>query len=185
VCYLLLATFIGGTLGELGVVPLAGHMFIFYFAMLSMVTPPVALAAYAAASIAGSPVMATAFAAFRASLVGFFLPFLFVFRPELLMLAPGGGSASAGSIVLAFAVALVGVVAFAAGLAGYLFATVSRKGRVLFFTAAALLLFPGNTALWDGFALPLHDLAGGLLFAGLVIANWRSRREASVPGGNL
>jgi len=178
VCYLLLATFIGGTLGELGVVPLAGHMFIFYFAMLSMVTPPVALAAYAAASIAGSPVMATAFAAFRASLVGFFLPFLFVFRPELLMLAHGGGNAPAGAIVLAFAVAVVGVVAFAAGLAGYLFAPVSKRLRVLFFLAAGLLLFPGNTTLWEGFALPLHDLGGGLLFAGLLVVNWRSRRKA-------
>jgi len=179
VCYLLLATFIGSTLGELGVVPLAGHMFIFYFAMLSMVTPPVALAAYAAASIAGSPVMATAFAAFRASLVGFFLPFLFVFRPELLMLAPDGGGAPVADIVLTFAIATVGVVAFASGLAGYLFAPVSKRLRLLFFLAAGLLLFPGNTTLWDGLALPLHDLGGALLFAGLVVVNWRSRRKTS------
>ena len=65
VCYLLLATLIGPVLGNLGVVPLAAHLFIFYFGMMSMVTPPVALAGYAAASIAGTNIMATSFAAFR------------------------------------------------------------------------------------------------------------------------
>ncbi|MEL7061412.1 MAG: TRAP transporter fused permease subunit, partial [Acidobacteriota bacterium] len=75
VCYLLLATLVGPALGDLGVVPLAAHFFIFYFGLMSMVTPPVALAAYTAASIAGSPIMKTAFAAFRFSLIGFVLPF--------------------------------------------------------------------------------------------------------------
>jgi hypothetical protein len=65
VCYLLLATLIGPVLGQLGVIPLAGHLFIFYFGMMSMVTPPVALAGYAAASIAGTPVMKTSWEAFR------------------------------------------------------------------------------------------------------------------------
>ncbi len=59
VCYLLMATLIGPVLGDLGVVPLAAHLFIFYFGMLSMVTPPVALAGYTAASIAGSGIMQT------------------------------------------------------------------------------------------------------------------------------
>jgi TRAP transporter 4TM/12TM fusion protein len=173
VCYLLLATLIGDVLGGLGVVPLAGHMFIFYFGMLSMVTPPVALAAFAASSIAGSPVMATALAAFRVSLVGFFLPFMFVFRPELLMLAPGGGSAAAGNITYAFAIAAIGVAAFAVGIAGYCLRTVSRRARALYFLAAGLLLFPGNTTLWEGLALPLHDLAGAGLFVVLTVINAR------------
>lgn len=83
VCYLLMATLMGSLLSELGVIPLSAHLFIFYFGMMSMVTPPVALAAYASASIAEAPVMKTAFAAFRFSLVGFTLPFMFVYRPEL------------------------------------------------------------------------------------------------------
>ena len=74
VCYLLMATLIGPVLGNLGVIPLAAHLFIFYFGMMSMVTPPVALAAYAAASIAGTSIMPTAFAAFRFAIVGFTLP---------------------------------------------------------------------------------------------------------------
>jgi TRAP transporter 4TM/12TM fusion protein len=177
VCYLLLATLIGDVLGDLGVVPLAGHMFIFYFGMLSMVTPPVALAAFAASSLAGSPVMATAFAAFRFSLVGFFLPFMFVFRPELLMLAQDGGPAGFIHIAQAFGIAAVGVAAFAIGIAGYYFHAVSRRDRGLFFVAAGLLLFPGNTTLWEGFALPLHDLAGGCLFVVLTVMNVRSGRK--------
>ncbi len=83
VCYLLMATLMGSLLSELGVIPLSAHLFIFYFGMMSMVTPPVALAAYASASIAEAPIMKTAFAAFRFSLVGFTLPFMFVYRPEL------------------------------------------------------------------------------------------------------
>jgi TRAP transporter 4TM/12TM fusion protein len=83
VCYLLMATLMGSLLGELGVIPLSAHLFIFYFGMMSMVTPPVALAAYASASIAEAPIMKTAFAAFAFSLVGFTLPFMFIYRPEL------------------------------------------------------------------------------------------------------
>ena len=87
VCYLLMATLMGSLLRDLGVIPLAAHLFIFYFGMMSMVTPPVALAAYASASIAEAPIMATSWAAFRFSLVGFLLPFIFVYRPELLLLS--------------------------------------------------------------------------------------------------
>ncbi len=174
VCYLLLATLIGDVLGDLGVVPLAGHMFIFYFGMLSMVTPPVALAAFAASSIAGSPMMATSMAAFRSSLVGFFLPFMFVFRPELLMLASDGGPAAIGDIVIAFVIAAVGVVAFAVGLSGYYFHPITKRGRIPYFVAAGLLLFPGNTTLWDGFAMPLHDIGGALLFLVLSVMNARA-----------
>ena len=90
VCYLLMATLMGSLLGELGVIPLAAHLFIFYFGMMSMVTPPVALAAYASASIAEAKIMPTALAAFRFSLVGFTLPFMFVYRPSLLLMNPDG-----------------------------------------------------------------------------------------------
>ena len=90
VCYLLLATFIGPVVGDLGIVPLAGHFFIFYFGMMSMVTPPVALAAYAAATIAGSRIMATAGRAFTFALVGFTLPYMFVLQPQLLLLDSSG-----------------------------------------------------------------------------------------------
>ena len=92
VCYLLMATLMGSLLSELGVIPLAAHLFIFYFGMMSMVTPPVALAAYASSSLAQAPVMPTALAAFRFSLAGFTLPFMFVYRPALLLMDEDGAS---------------------------------------------------------------------------------------------
>ena len=93
VCYLLMATLVGPVLSELGLVPLAAHLFIFYFGMMAMVTPPVALAAYTAAAIAGTGIMQTGVAAFRFALVGFALPYAFVLKPELLLLSPDGGAA--------------------------------------------------------------------------------------------
>ena len=71
VCYLLMATLVGPVLSDLGIVPLAAHLFIFYFGMMSMVTPPVALAAYTAAAIAKASIMQTGVTAFRFALVGF------------------------------------------------------------------------------------------------------------------
>jgi TRAP-type uncharacterized transport system fused permease subunit len=172
VCYLLLATLIGPVLGDLGVVPLAGHFFIFYFGMMSMVTPPVALAGYAAASIAGTPVMRTGIEAFRVAFVGFTLPFIFVYRPQLLLLDPAtGGLAPAWSVVEPVFAGTLGVVAFAAGLAGFLRAPLSGLQRVLAFAAAGLLLAPGPSVALAGIAVPVLDVAGFALFLVLVVAN--------------
>ena len=118
VCYLLLATLVGPVLGRLGVVPLAAHLFIFYFGMMSMVTPPVALAAYAASGLAGSSFWSTSLAAFRFALAGFALPYLFVYRPQLLMLAADGGPASVAAIALAVGLAVLGILPLAAAVAG-------------------------------------------------------------------
>ncbi len=171
VCYLLLATLIGPVLGDLGVVPLAGHFFIFYFGMMSMVTPPVALAGYAAASIAGTPVMRTGIEAFRVALVGFTLPFIFVYRPQLLLLDPVTGDlASAASVVEPVFAGTLGVIAFAAGLAGFLRGPLSQLQRGLALVAAALLLAPGPSVALGSVSLPLLDAAGFALFLVLVFA---------------
>jgi TRAP transporter 4TM/12TM fusion protein len=178
VCYLLMATLIGPVLGQLGVVPLAAHLFIFYFGMMSMVTPPVALAAYAASSIAGSPMMATAVAAFRFALVGFTLPFMFVFRPELLMLDPASGPAPWPAIAYAVFIAAMGITAFAAGLSGHLRNAMGWRARGGMFLAAALLMFPGREALFTALPVPTHDLLGASLFAALVLLN---RKHSALP----
>ncbi len=171
VCYLLLATLIGPVLGGLGVVPLAAHMFIFYFGMMSMVTPPVALAAYTAASLAGTDIMKTSFAAFRFALVGFTLPYMFVFRPQLLMLGPEGGPAGALDVLIVFATAAIGIVAFAAAIAGYLFAVLTAWQRLALFAAAGLILYRGPTIDLAGWALPVFDVAGMALLATIALVN--------------
>jgi TRAP transporter 4TM/12TM fusion protein len=170
VCYLLMATLMGSLLGELGVQPLVAHLFIFYFGMMSMVTPPVALAGYASASIAEAPMMKTSFAAFRFSLVGFTLPFMFVYRPALCLMAPPGGELTALAVVHALLAATIGILALATGLAGYLRRTLGMLERVAMFISAGLLLAPiskiGETDV--GLAV---DVAGALLFLGAVAAN--------------
>jgi TRAP transporter 4TM/12TM fusion protein len=146
VCYLLMATLVGPVLGQLGIVPLSAHLFIFYFGMMSMVTPPVALAAYTAGSMAGASIMRTGFAAFRLALVGFTLPYMFVFRPELLMLSPDGEAATIGGVLAATAAAVIGVVPFAAAIAGHLFHPLSPLLRAILLLTSLLLLFPAPIA---------------------------------------
>ena len=137
VCYLLMATLIGPVLGNLGVIPLAAHLFIFYFGMMSMVTPPVALAAYAASSIAGTAIIPTALASFRYALVGFTLPYMFIYRPELLMLSADGTPANWLNILPSLGIAILGITCFAAGIAGQLRAPLNIGLRGAILVAAA------------------------------------------------
>ena len=164
VCYLLLATMIGPVLGDLGVVPLAAHLFIFYFGMMSMVTPPVALAGYAAASIAGTNIMRTSFAAFRFALVGFTLPYIFVYRPELLMLSSTGETASLTAMLVPVLIGTLGVICFASGITGQLRTSLRPTLRIAILVAAALLLAPGPTLFLAGLPVPVLDTAGVVLF---------------------
>ncbi|MEM6916291.1 MAG: TRAP transporter large permease subunit, partial [Verrucomicrobiota bacterium] len=181
VCYLLMATLVGPVLGKLGVVPLAAHFFIFYFGMMSMVTPPVALAAYAASSVAGSKIIPTSMAAFRVALVGFTLPFMFVFRPELLLLAPGDASPSVLSVIYATTIAALGIVAFASGLSGYLLVRLKTLSRCLLFAAAALMLYPGDAILFPKeWLITIHDLAGVALLALVAFfTRWKTKQAVA------
>ncbi len=184
VCYLLMATLMGSLLGELGVPVLAAHLFIFYFGMMSMVTPPVALAAYASASIAGSTIMRTAFAAFRFSLVGFVLPFMFIYRPQLLMMNLSGGPANWGFVALEFSIALVGIIALAAGITGFLFRKLSIAGQAGLLVSAALLLAPHKLQIHaDDPAFNnvriVMTAAGVLILLGLAVLNRRQPVSAS------
>jgi TRAP transporter 4TM/12TM fusion protein len=166
VCYLLLATLIGPVLGRLGVVPLAGHFFIFYLGLMSMVTPPVALAAYAASSIAGSDFFKSSVAALRFALVGFTLPYMFVFRPELLMLDRSGeGPSGVGLTTLAVVMAVAGIVPLAAGLAGYLRGPLAVRERLLCFLSAILSLYPGRGIFFPEWRISLLNFIGIALFA--------------------
>ena len=173
VCYLLMATLIGPVLGNLGVIPLAAHLFIFYFGMMSMVTPPVALAAYAASSIAGTRIMPTGLAAFRFALVGFTLPYMFIYRPELLMLTASGEPAGWLEMLMPVAIATLGVTCFAAGIAGQLTRPLALGLRLAIFAAAGLLLAPGPTAALAGIDIAVFDVAGVILFGAVLAANRR------------
>src|SRR5690606_64309 len=111
--YLLLAVLVAPALVKMGLPEISAHMFIFYYGLLSAITPPVALAAYAAAGISGADSNATAFAALRLGFVKLLVPFLFVTMPGLLMIGDNA------TIVLTAAIAGVGISGLTIALAGW------------------------------------------------------------------
>ena len=113
-------------LTHMGVLPIAAHMFIFYFAIISFITPPVAISAYAAAGIAQTNAMKTGFQSLKLGLAGFIVPFLFLYSPSLLL--QGG----VWHIVLNSVTALLGIAALAGGLIGWFFMDLSIWLRGVF-----------------------------------------------------
>ena len=113
-CYIFLAVMLAPALIQVGLEPLAVHLYIFYWGMLSFITPPVALGAFAAASVAKSPPMRTGFEAMKIGSVIYFIPFFFVFDPSLLTIGTWD------NILVSTALALFGVWIFASGIQGYL-----------------------------------------------------------------
>jgi TRAP transporter 4TM/12TM fusion protein len=123
------------------VVPPA-HMFAFYFAILSAITPPVALAVFAAASLAKANMWQSGFAAMRAAAPAYIVPFMFVYEPRLLLIV-GDWSTDWAFVVWSVISASVGVVCLAASLFGWLFSLALTWHRVLLFVAALCLIKPG------------------------------------------
>jgi TRAP transporter 4TM/12TM fusion protein len=182
VSYMLLATIIGPVFAgpELGVPILAAHMFIFYFGMMAMVTPPVALAAYATASIAKASVFWSSVAAFRYSLVGFTLPFMFIYRPALCLMSETGGPPVWSEVVVAVVAAVMGILSLASAMSGFLFYRLTVGMRVLLFLAASSALFPDQFGLL-GKHIQLFDVIGGALLGVAAIWNWRSGEDDRPP----
>lgn len=163
--YIMQAALLVPAIIKLGVEPMAAHMFAFYFSCLSAVTPPVALAVYAAASIGGASLWGAGWQAVKFAAAGFIVPFFFIYNPSLLF------SGSWGEILWAVATGSVGVVALAAGLEGYFLRTANWLERVLFLGAAFLLIDPGavTSAIGGGIlalALLSQKLRNGLTATG-------------------
>ncbi|MFC1867498.1 TRAP transporter permease [Thermodesulfobacteriota bacterium] len=137
VCYVLLAATVAPSLIDLGVTPIAAHLYIFYFGMLCMVTPPVSFAAYAGAAIAKASPMKTGWTAWIFALAGFLLPYMFVYNNSLLLMG------SVGNILFSILTAAIGVICLGAGIIGYLLKKTPIHERILLFAAAFLLIKPG------------------------------------------
>ena len=103
----------------MGVTPLQAHMFIFYFAIISFITPPVAISAYAASGIAGTNAMSTGFQSFKLGLAGFIVPFLFLYSPSIVL------EGDAVHIILNSFTAFLGIMALAGALVGWFLMTLS------------------------------------------------------------
>jgi TRAP transporter 4TM/12TM fusion protein len=162
VCYILLAVTTAPPLIQLGVPPMAAHLFIFYFGMLSMVTPPVGMAFYAGAAVAGADTMKTGWAAWRIALVGFVLPYMFVYNPALLLMA------DAGEVILVVLTSLIGASCIAAAVVGFIRAPLLWFERGMVLAAGLILIKPGLTT----------DIAGGALLAAVLLLSERRHKRA-------
>ncbi|GIK79886.1 MAG: TRAP transporter fused permease subunit [Pseudorhodoplanes sp.] len=138
--YIVLATLAAPALIQSGISPMQAHMFVLFNGILGMVTPPVALAAFAAATIARSDQWRTGWTATRMSWCAYFIPFLFVFSPALLM------QGSALEIIIAFANALLGIFMGTIAVVGYLKAPIAVPWRIAYGVIAALVLWPGEAS---------------------------------------
>ncbi len=135
--YIILAALTIPALIELGALPIAAHLFGFYFSSISGITPPVAMAAFGAAGISGGSMYKTGFKAMELGIVAFVIPFLFVYRPELLLRGP------VHIILWSFITSSIGVVSMAASLRGWFFGNLSLWERIPLFTAFLLMIIPG------------------------------------------
>jgi len=133
--YIIAITIGGPALLAMGTDMLAAHLFVYYFAVLAGVTPPVCVPAFCAASIAKSPPMQTGFEAFKLSIAGFLIPFVFIFNPALLM---------HGSVLEIFAVTLgliLAIIFFSGALAGFFIRDLNKTMQVVLFLIAGLITY--------------------------------------------
>jgi TRAP transporter 4TM/12TM fusion protein len=168
--YILLATLVAPALIQMKIAPMAAHMFILYYGCLSMITPPVAIGAFAAANLADSDPMRTGYAAMAFGWTAFLIPFLFVFSGTLLM------QGSVFDILLDFATALVGVWFISAAIMGYSVRPLRMAGRALHLGIGILLMLPVGS-----FAGARWCNAAGALMAVALFAWERLQSRAPAP----
>jgi TRAP transporter 4TM/12TM fusion protein len=160
--YIIMVTVAAPTLVLMGVQPLVAHFFVFYYGVLADITPPVALAAYAAAGMAGSDPFKTGNTAFRLGLAKVLVPFVFVFSPSLLLVTKGF---TWYDFSVTFVGCLLGITLLAASLSRYMFTEMRRWEQVTCGVAALMMVVPGLTS----------TLLGLLVAAPAVVAQWARR----------
>ncbi len=160
--YIVMVALLVPALIKLGAITPAAHMFAFYFAILSAITPPVALAVFAAAGLAKADMWRTGFAAMRAAAPAYIVPFMFVYEPALLTIG------DPVVILSAMITAVIGVILLAASLFGYLVTRCTLWQRVLLFVAALCLIKPG----WE------TDLIGLALMAAVLARQYFVKAKA-------
>ncbi|MCF8475461.1 MAG: TRAP transporter fused permease subunit [Pseudolabrys sp.] len=153
--YVLLATLVAPSLIEVGVKPIAAHLYVMYFGMMSMITPPIAIAAFAAASVAKADAMRTGFAATRFGWTAFIVPILFVYSPTLLLIG------APLDIVLAVTTAMFGVWLVSCAAVGYFMRALGPMGRLQFAAAGIAALVPAG-AFAGGTALDIAGVVAGI-----------------------
>ena len=145
--YVIAASILAPSLIKLGLTPLTSHLFVFYFACLSAITPPVALAAYAGAGIAKCSPMTTAVEACKLGFAGFIVPFAFCYSPAMMM------QGSVPEILSVFLTAFIGTAVISGGFQGWLFWRLNIVERVILIESGLLLFIPGSVTAIAGLAI--------------------------------
>jgi len=153
--YIIMVTIAAAALAMMGVPPLVSHFFVFYYGVLADITPPVALAAYAGASMAGADPFKTGNTAFRLGLAKALVPFVFVYSPAMLLVTKGFTWAEFFETTLG---CMVGIVMLAVALTGYGLSTLRVWERVCLGLASVLVISPSRTATLAGLILALPIL---------------------------
>ena len=169
--YILLAALVAPALIEVGIDPIAAHMFIMYYGMMSMVTPPVAIGAFAAATLTGADPMKTGFAAMRFGWLAFVIPLMFVGSTTLLL------RGDASMVVIDLVTALIGTWIVSVAMMGYLIRRLGVVQRIVLGIAGIVLLVPLGLTEHAGPANIAAALVIGLL-VGREILIWRSSKPA-------
>ena len=159
--YIVVATLGAPALIKAGAPQLVAHMFVFYYAILSFITPPVCVAAFAGAAIAESKAMETGFIVLKLGIVAFIVPYMFVYQPALL------GIGETPEIIWAAITAIIGVIGIAGGMQGWLLCSTSAWERVFLLIGGLTLIYPGLSTDIIGF---------GLLFSVGIVQMLRRRR---------
>ena len=163
--YVITSTIAAPAIIQMGVPVLAAHMFVFYFGIIADVTPPVALAAFAGAGIAGGNALRTGINASKLAIAAFIIPYMFVLSPVILMI-----DATAGTLILTTITAIIGMVALSSALIGYLADTCRLYERLLLIAGGLMMIKPGM----------MTDLAGFALFAVVLLSQWKRRKAVQV-----
>lgn len=169
--YVLLAALVAPAIVETGVEPIAAHMFVLYFGMMSMITPPIALACFAAATLTKASPLMTGVAAVRLGWVAYIVPFLFVFSPSLLMVG------ETSDIAISVVTAILGVFLITIGVVGFYRIRLGSVFRTAFFAAGLATLTPANAMPYGTLVDLCGILGGAALLAGCY---YQQRRGAAV-----
>ncbi|HEY6511724.1 MAG TPA: TRAP transporter permease [Burkholderiaceae bacterium] len=167
--YIIMVTVAAPTLVLLGVQPLVAHFFVFYYGVLADITPPVALAAYAAAGMAGSDPFKTGNMAFRLGMAKALVPFVFVFSPSLLLVAKGF---TFYDFVVTFVGCVIGIVLLAAALSKFMWTELQRWEQAVLAAGALLLVAPGLVS----------GLIGIAVASPVLLRQWARRPRAAAAG---
>ena len=163
--YMIVAIFGAPALIKLGVEPLAAHFFVFYYAIISAITPPVAVAAYAAATIAGTPLQRTGLEAMKLGAAVYLVPFVMVYSPALLSIG------STLEVVQALITGIIAVIALGTAVQGFLFTVLQPWERALAGLASIALLHGA----WES------DVLGACLVMVIIATQWY-RKAIQSPG---